>query len=134
MGLTSKLEKQDINPITTSYNLLWTEVRKVPKGSLTIQNTLRRILENYFKILGGHDFDYLCSQFDGNDKIICQSLTSWVQDGSHYANDDLYISLTDTTIEVYLRVFREIFEKTGHFNHYKMMMGSDYIEHSSLTN
>jgi wobble nucleotide-excising tRNase len=134
IGLISKLEKHDINPITTSYNLLWAEVRKVPRGSLTIQNTLRRILENYFKILGGHDFDDLCSQFDGNDKIICQSLTSWIQDGSHYANDDLYISLTDTTIEVYLRVFREIFEKTGHFNHYKMMMGSDYIEHSNLTN
>ncbi|NBX52039.1 MAG: AAA family ATPase [Proteobacteria bacterium] len=134
MDSISKLEKYDTNPISTSYNLLWAEVRKVPKGSLTIQNTLRRILENYFKILGGHDFDALCSKFEGNDKVICQSLTSWVQDGSHYANDDLYISITDTTIEVYLRVFKEIFEKTGHLNHYKMMMGSDYIEHSSLTN
>ena len=132
MGLTSKLEKHDVNPITTSYNLLWAEVRKTPRGSLTIQNTLRRILENYFKILGGYDFEDLCSEFDGNDKIICQSLTSWVQDGSHYANDDLYISITDTTIETYLRVFREIFEKSGHYNHYKMMMGSDYAGHLAV--
>jgi len=126
IGLASKLEKYDINPITTSYNLLWAEVRRVPRGSLTIQNTLRKILENYFKILGGHDFDDLCAKFYGNDKIICQSLTSWVQDGSHYANDDLYISITDTTIETYLRVFKEIFEKSGHDNHYKMMMGEKY--------
>ena len=51
-GLVSKVEKCQTNPIKTSYELLWAEVRKPDRSNLAIQNTLRRILENYFKILG----------------------------------------------------------------------------------
>ncbi len=51
-GLVSKLDKYPSNPIKTSYELLWAEVRKPERSNLAIQNTLRRILENYFKILG----------------------------------------------------------------------------------
>jgi hypothetical protein len=31
------------------------------------KNTLRRIFENYFKILGGVDLDTICAMFKGND-------------------------------------------------------------------
>ena len=61
--------------------------------------------------------------------VICKSLCSWVHDGSHYAHDDLYVSIGDTMVGNYLRVFREIFEKQEHHAHYKMMMMSDdYVE------
>lgn len=119
----SKIEKYDTNPIKTSYELLWAEVRRSDRSFQTIQNTLRRILENYFKILGGVDPDKICAHFEGRDKQICNSLFSWVNAGSHYAQDDLYLSIDDTTVEVYLRVFKEIFYKTGHSAHYDMMMG-----------
>ena len=49
--LVSKVDKHPGNPIKTSYELLWAEVRKPERSNLAIQNTLRRILENYFKIL-----------------------------------------------------------------------------------
>jgi wobble nucleotide-excising tRNase len=124
----SKIEKHDVNPIKTSYELLWSEVRTPNRSKLTIQNTLRRILENYFKILGGMDLDDLCSYFEGKDKLICKSLLSWTNDGSHFANDDLYQTVDDAMVEGYLRVFRAIFEKSGHPAHYKMMMGEDYVE------
>ena len=52
----TKVEKCPSNPIKTSYELLWSEVRKGDRSNLTIQNTLRRILENYFKILGGVEY------------------------------------------------------------------------------
>ena len=119
----SRIEKHDSNPIKTSYELLWAEVRRKDRSLQTIQNTLRRILENYFKILGGVDPDHICAKFEGKDKQICNSLFSWVNAGSHYAMDDLYLSMDETTVEVYLRVFREIFYKTGHSAHYDMMMG-----------
>lgn len=127
-GLVSKVDKHPTNPIKTSYELLWSEVRKPDRATLTIQNTLRRILENYFKILGGIEFDHLCSMFEGKEKIICKSLCSWVHDGSHYAHDDLYISIDETMVDSYLRVFRSIFEKSGHGIHYKMMMGDAFVE------
>lgn len=129
-GLASKVEKHPTNPIKTSYELLWTEVRKPDRGNLAIQNTLRRILENYFKILGGMDFDQLCALFEGKEKLICKSLCSWVNDGSHYSHDDLYVALDDSMVNTYLTVFRAIFEKSGHSEHYKMMMGDAYVVHS----
>jgi wobble nucleotide-excising tRNase len=127
-GLVSKIQRHTSNPIKTSYDMLWSEVRRTDRSSLTIQNTLRRILENYFKILGGVDSDKLCAMFEGRERLICRSLFSWVNDGSHFAHDDLYVSVDDAVIEVYLRVFREIFSKSDHFAHYKMMMADAFVE------
>lgn len=121
--LVSKVEKQTTNPIKTSYELLWSEVRNPNRSKLTIQNTLRRILENYFKILGGLDLDDLCSKFEGKNKVIANSLVCWMHGGFHLANDDLYQTVDDGMVEGYLRVFRAIFDKSGHLAHYKMMMG-----------
>ena len=124
----SRVEKQATNPIKTSYELLWSEVRNPNRSKMTIQNTLRRILENYFQILGGMDLDGLCALFEGNEKLICKSLLSWTNDGSHFANDDLYQTIDEAMVAGYLRVFRAIFEKSDHLGHYKMMMGDADVE------
>lgn len=127
-GLKSKIHKHSSNPIKTSYELLWVEVRKDDRTNLSIQNTLRRILENYFKILGGWDSDKICALFDGQEKLVCNSLFSWINDGSHSALDDLYASTDPSMVDNYLKVFRAIFEKTNHFEHYKMMMAEAYVD------
>jgi wobble nucleotide-excising tRNase len=132
-GAASTVEKHPSNPIKTSYELLWAEVRRTDCPNLTIQNTLRRILENYFKILGGIDSDAVCARFDGKERLVCKALFSWVNDGSHFAHDDIYVSLDDAMVETYLRVFREIFRKMDHFSHYKMMMGDAYVEDAAPT-
>lgn len=119
------LDKYEMNPIRTSYELLWMEVRNRDRSSLSIQNTLRRILENYFRILGNVDPDEVCSQFEGEEKLICKSLFSWLHAGSHFAPDDLYISGDGASLAAFFTVFRQVFEKTGHLAHYKMMMGED---------
>lgn len=119
----SKIRKHETNPIKTSYELLWIELRNPDRDNLAIQNTMRRILENYFKILGNVDPDDICAHFEGKDKLICRSLFSWVNDGSHFAHDSLYVSNDDSTVESYLSVFKRIFEETEHISHYNMMMG-----------
>lgn len=124
----SKIVPYNHNPIKTSYELLWAEVRDAKLANVTIQNTLRRIIENYFKILGNTDKDKILAKFEGRDKLICASLFSWVNDGSHSVHDDLYLSADQNTVDVYLRVFKEIFEKTEHLAHYRMMMGADTDE------
>ncbi len=114
----------DENPIKTSYQLLWAEIRNPEQvSSQTIQNTLRRILENYFKFFGGVDPRTYCDRFEGHDRLICQSLFQWVNAGSHLVDDDLYVAVDDVTVEAYLRVFRAIFEVSNHIEHYLMMMG-----------
>lgn len=119
----SIVERQLTNPIKTSYDLLWSEIRRNDRSNLTIQNILRRVLENYFKILGDIDPDDICDKFESKEKMICKSLFSWVNDGSHFAMDDLYISIDDAQVDMYLNVFKKIFEKTGQIAHYNMMMG-----------
>lgn len=119
----SLLTLYDHNPIKTSYELLWAQVRAADRANLTIQNTLRRILESYFKLLGNMDRDEIVAMFEGRDKQICASLFSWVNDGSHAVHDDLYISADGSVVERYLSVFKQIFEKTKHMGHYRMMMG-----------
>jgi len=131
-GLKSKIQMHISNPIKTSYDLLWVEVRKGDRTNLSIQNTLRRILENYFKIMGGWDSDGICDLFEGQEKLVCNSLFSWINDGSHSALDDLYVSTDPSRVDNYLKVFQAIFEKTNHHEHYKMMMGDAYVETPAL--
>ncbi len=119
----STVERHPSNPIKTSYDLLWAEIRNPNRSNLTIQNTLRRILENYFKIIGNINTDEICENFEGNEKLICRSLFSWVNAGSHFAFDDLFVSIDDGMVETYLEVFKMIFQKTGQIAHFKMMMG-----------
>ena len=125
--LNSVIQKCNENPVKTSYDLLWQEVRG-PRSNLTLQNTLRRILENYFTILGGIDQDSICEKFDGKDRLVCKSLFSWVNDGSHFSGDDIFMSVPEAEIETYLRIFRDIFFVMKHEAHYKMMMGDSYID------
>ena len=121
----SKIIHFDTNPIKTSYELLWMEVRNPHGENLAIQNTLRRILESYFKILGNVSTDEIYAKFEGNEKVTCRSLFSWVNDGSHSTYDSLYVSIDDSMVKSYLSVFKQIFEKSGHIAHYNMMMGEE---------
>ena len=124
---TSKIVKYSSNPIKTSYELLWAEARNPSGSNLHVQNTLRRIIENYFKILGGIDPDKICNLFTGADKLTCRSLFSWVNDGSHFAHDDLYVSIDDSGVARYLDVFKRVFIQSGNEAHYNMMMGANTV-------
>lgn len=112
------------NPIKTSYELLWDELKSNTNASLiTTQNIMRRILENYFSILGKSKDDTIVDSFSTiEEKIICRSLLSWINDGSHSIPDDLYIDSYTDSIDRYKEIFKEIFIKMGHEAHYKMMM------------
>ena len=115
----SKIKPYEKNPVQTSYELLWREVNENP-NSITIENTLRRIIENYFKMFGGISTDDILKELDDEDKVIANSLLSWSHAGSHGINDDLYVT---TESEKHLQVFKNIFDKMKHIEHYEMMMG-----------
>lgn len=133
LGPQSKVERYEDNPIKTSYEWLWMDVRKADPRNTGIANTLRRILEFYFTNLGQFDrVDDICNEFAGNDKIICGSLFSWIHAGSHDVLDDVYMTPSETMVQNNLKVFRAIFEKTGHGAHYRMMMDDAYEDEEKL--
>lgn len=129
----SKIEKFGENPIKNSYELLWQEVRwakeKQAKENniswVSLQNVMRRIIEYYFRILGGFKHNHNLSECfeDIREQQVCNSFISWLNDGSHGISDDLLVQSQYISIETYLKVFENIFKITGHEAHYKMMMG-----------
>lgn len=114
------------NPIRGSYELLWDELKSNELSCSTLQNTMRRIYETYFKVLGKYGDDDVLLKFDNPvDREICRSLLCWINDGSHCIPDDLHIGYQEDSKEKYLHVFKMIFDIMGHIEHYNMMMGID---------
>ncbi|MET3606890.1 wobble nucleotide-excising tRNase [Mucilaginibacter rubeus] len=90
---------------------------------------MRRIIENYFKLLGKYGDDKLIHKFSNHqEQEICRSLLCWINDGSHTIPDDVFIERQDDTVEKYFEVFQNIFIHTDHHEHYKMMMGEADIQ------
>ncbi|MFA5010207.1 MAG: AAA family ATPase [Patescibacteria group bacterium] len=110
------------NPITTSYELLWSQLRDDMSSSSTLANVMRRILEHYFKLLGGMKDEDIFQRFEGDEQLICRSLFSWMNYGSHCSDDDLYVAVDESMVEKYKSVFKKIFVDTGHEKHFEMMM------------
>lgn len=115
------------NPISTSYELLWNELSEDNNSSLiTIQNTMRRIIENYFGIIGSKLDDKLIEGFKTvEERTIARSLLYWINDGSHSIPDDLFIDSFTDAVPKYKKVFKELFVKSKHEAHYNMMMKID---------
>ncbi len=124
----SKIKNYKENPIKSSYELLWQEVKQAKENNIScvsLQNVMRRIIEYYFRILGGFEHNHNLSECfeDIREQQVCNSFISWFNDGSHGISDDLFAQSQDISIETYLKVFENIFKITGHEAHYKMMMG-----------
>ncbi|MCH8568387.1 MAG: hypothetical protein LAT67_08995 [Balneolales bacterium] len=51
-------------------------------------------------------------------------MISWINDGSHFINDDLVVDAKPENVSKYLKVFKLIFERLGHESHYKMMISN----------
>jgi len=101
---------------------LWSDLKDQDRQNrAAICNTLRRILEYYLNVIGGLEYEKCLNQFDGEDKIVCKALISYINDGSHFISDDFVMCLKSDIFENYLRVFKLIFEKMDHESHYKMM-------------
>jgi wobble nucleotide-excising tRNase len=118
----SSIEPYEINPIKTTYQVLWDQLKK-DTDCINIQNSMRRIIEFYFKLLANMNEEELIDKFeDANDKKICRSLVSWMNVGSHDVFSDIDYSPKPEEIEKFKKVFKGIFEKTGHIAHYNIMM------------
>jgi wobble nucleotide-excising tRNase len=110
------------NQINSSYELLWQEIKNPNTSGNIICNTMRRILEHYFNIIGHQDYVKIINEFAGQDRLICKALLSFINTGSHSINDDFHLSVDLDMVDSYKEIFKQIFIKSGQENHYNMMM------------
>ncbi|MCP1226223.1 AAA family ATPase, partial [Sebaldella sp. S0638] len=126
-GILNKKDNQTIltsyktNPINSSYQLMWKELNSANVSHTTCYNTMRRILEYYFNIIGANNYEKLINKFEGNDKYVCRTLISIINDNSHDITDDFHCDINIDNIENHKKIFKLIFEKLGHSQHYDMM-------------
>lgn len=125
----STIQEYAENPISSTYEMLWDEVRRAslnPVGSntLTLSNTMRRILEYYFKFLGGISLNSFHLEFEDGERQIFRSFITWAHAGSHSAFDDYSAPPNSYSSETYLKMFKKLFEEANHIDHYNMMMRS----------
>lgn len=119
------------NPISSTYELLWRELRSEDnKSSVLLKNAMRRILEYYFTVFGQFsNIKKLPDTFETiEEQMICKSLISWVHDGSHDIADEIHVSDNDDTVLRYKVIFRAIFNSNGQLGHYNQMMGIEIEE------
>ena len=113
------------NPISSTYELLWRELRSEDnKSSVLLKNAMRRILEYYFTVFGQFpNIKKLPDRFQTiEEQMICKSLISWVHDGSHDIADEIHVSDNDDAVMRFKDVFRTIFDSNGQLGHYNQMM------------
>lgn len=82
---------------------------------------MKRILEYYYNILGITNYESLKENFAPSEQITLQSLISWINDDSHYTYDELFIDIGNSNIELYIKVFKDIFIKADQIAHFNMM-------------
>jgi len=123
----SRVVPHKVSPVKCTYQLMWDEYKHNEDNYHILPNTMRRILESYFTLLGGEEIHKLPDRFDGYDKLIYESLITWVNVDSHSIFEDANHSISEDNIDRYKSVFRSIFEKTGHIAHYNMMMGLENV-------
>ena len=122
--VTSCIAYKKKNPISTTYAMLWKEVKENDSiSSVSLQNAMRRILENFFGTLGNANSSTILKHFETpEEKSICRSLFSWSNDGSHTIPDDLEFSENTDAPDKYRKIFKDIFYKTNNQYHYDTMM------------
>lgn len=128
VGGKSSIEPCEKNPITSTYEALWDTVIRATENPvstelMSLQNTMRRILEYCSTFYEKNSLDDLPLQFQGDDRIIAKTLVSWLHNGSHSSMDDFnYTPPHSDGTARYLTMFKNVFQKAGHIAHYNMMM------------
>lgn len=119
---SSAIEKCKNNPVASTYEQLWNQIRGDDLDPVTARNAMRRILENFFNLYGGQPLEAVIESLEGDELTIAKSLLLWVHAGSHGAFEDYDYVSSSFTVEEYRKIFERVFEANGHLEHYQYMM------------
>lgn len=126
-SMPSTIEARRSNPVSTEYRRLWDEVKRAIDGEVVnivgLENILRRILESYFRVMGGGIWDHeITPHLTSPERHVFRALFNWVNEGSHAVLEDIFYTPSAISQDVYLQVFKRVFVVTGHESHYQMMI------------
>lgn len=129
-GVSSVTSHGTNTPIMTAYRALWDEVNDSATVPVVLCNTMRRILEHYFRFIGGIDWMSGLDDLDGPDAFAFGALRRSLNDGSHgyLGSEEFYF---DADAGERLRsVFHRVFDFHGQGPHYEMMCATGKLRES----
>ena len=82
----SKINWNKDNPVQSTYEILWQDVKYASEhpdevSSNSLQNTMRRILEHYYKYYGDISLNRLPDKVNGKYRWVTKTLLAWTNDG-----------------------------------------------------
>lgn len=122
------------NKFDSIYNLLWRDIQTAKNNNImnaTVQNSMRRIIEDYFMTINMTVNHKLISKFKLPLQLPAKSLLSWINDGSHKIRWDLDFAATSFDSTLYFEAFKQIFNATGQIGHYDAMMNPNNVQDTS---
>lgn len=125
-GTTTEGKRHKDNPVSTTYEMLWREVREglsQPVPPVSLRNAMRRIVEFYFVELGTcWDLHAVASQVREELRPAALSLVNWMHDGSHGAFGDAHAPASPAQVGRYAEALKALFEANGSEAHWDAMM------------
>lgn len=123
----SEVSEMRIDEIKNDYQSYWLVLREglaSHKYSVALPIAMRYILEHYFSFIGYHDKlrDALLAL--GDDDKPFYAFYRYINRQSH--SDDINIcDLPEIDPAIYVKKFRQVFDKTGYLRHFNHMMGTE---------
>ena len=117
------------NPIRSGYEEEWIELRTGGKDTPPARNTMRSIIEDYFIRFGGYEKNQLIRKYsdDEGEQEEMREFFEWLDEGSHGTDDETYGEVSVGELDGCMELFKGLFVRLGHDNHYKMMMREESL-------
>ncbi|PHM49825.1 AAA family ATPase [Xenorhabdus sp. KK7.4] len=126
-GENTKIEKMDRKNIKNEYQLLWQTIKDIENGNVSesiLPNVMRNILEYYFSFLNNTDKlrNKLHEMSEELSDDSYKGFYRFISRGSHSDPANIVEEFRRIEAKRYLELFKRIFEKTNHIEHYNKMM------------
>ncbi|MDX7992326.1 AAA family ATPase [Xenorhabdus littoralis] len=123
----SEIEKINKNQIRNEYQMLWQTIKDIKNNKtseIILPNIMRNILEYYFAFI--HNTDVLKKKLNKMseelDNDAYNGFYRYIARGSHSDPINIIEEFKCIGVDRYLDLFKDIFEKTNHIEHYNKMM------------
>ncbi|MBD2803251.1 AAA family ATPase [Xenorhabdus sp. ZM] len=123
----SEVEEIGKNQIRNEYQMLWQTIKDIKNNEaseIILPNIMRNILEYYFAFIHNTDFlrKTLSKMSEELDNDAYNGFYRYIARGSHSDPINIIEEFKCIGVDRYLDLFKDIFEKTNHIEHYNKMM------------
>ena len=121
-GGASCISEINDDEIRTDYEEYWSIVKDSSENKALVANCMRNIIEYFFSFIKSYKLNEVFEETAFKDNNKYASFKRWINRESHSDYKNLY-DYNELDLALFKDAFKEIFVKSGHKEHYEIMMG-----------